>query len=124
MRRVDDFAAFVWVWNRLHGQDTPEIHLRMARWLEARWRAGDRGMLLLAFRASGKSTLVGLFAVWLLTRRADSRILVLAAEQALAEKMVRHARQVVERHPLARGLKPPRGDSSDAPIISATATGR
>ncbi len=118
------FAEFVWIWNRQQGQETPDIHLRIARWLEARWRSGDRELLLLAFRASGKSTLVGLFAVWLLTREADLRILVLAADQALAEKMVRHARQVIERHPLAVHLRPGRPESWAADRFTVARPGR
>src|SRR3546814_3301944 len=54
--------------NREQGQGTPALHVRIARWLDARWREGDRRLLLLAFRNSGKSTLLGLFVVWLLHR--------------------------------------------------------
>jgi len=104
------FPEFVWIWNERQDLATPGLHLRMARWLGARWRAHDRELLLLAFRSSGKSTLVGLFCAWLLSRRPDLRILVLSAEQALARKMVRNVKRIVERHPLAQGLKPARAD--------------
>jgi len=60
----------------------------------------------MAFRASGKSTIVGLFSAWLLWRDPDLRILVLAAESSLARKMVRNIRKVIERHPLTRALRP------------------
>jgi hypothetical protein len=73
------FAEFVWLWNQAQGQKTPALHIRMARWLEARWRGGDRRLLLLAFRSSGKSTILGLFCVWLLIVKPDLRILVLGA---------------------------------------------
>lgn len=105
-----DFPAFVWIWNKLQGQTTPKLHVRIARWLEAAWRTGERGLLLMAFRNSGKSTLVGLFCAWLLACDADKRILVLAADLALARKMVRNVKRIVERHPLTRGLKPARAD--------------
>ena len=72
--------------------ETPALHRRIARWLNARWRAGDRQLVLQAFRASGKSTIVGVFCAWLLFRHPDQRILVLAAEQDLATKMVRNVR--------------------------------
>ena len=49
------FPHFVWLWNRNQGRDTPALHVRIARWLDARWGRGDRRLLLLAFRNSGKS---------------------------------------------------------------------
>ena len=71
------FPYFVWLCNRNQGRDTPALHVRIARWLDARWRQGDRRLLLLAFRNSGKSTLLGLFAIWLLHREPMLRVLVL-----------------------------------------------
>ncbi|MCA8907274.1 MAG: phage terminase large subunit [Rhodospirillaceae bacterium] len=105
------FPEFVAVWNAARqGQGTPDHLNRMARWLEARWRAGDRQLLLMAFRNSGKSTLAALFAAWLLRLHPDLRLLVLAADLALAQKMVRNTKRVIERHPATRGLKPARPD--------------
>lgn len=103
-----DFPTFVAVWNRAQGLATPRHHLRIAGWLQARWQAGDRHLLLMAFRASGKSTLVGLFAAWMLHRAPDQRLLVLAADLSLARKMVRNTKRLIERHPLTQGLKPAR----------------
>ena len=104
------FDAFVWIWNRRQGQPTPGLHLRIARWLAERWQAGDRELLLLAFRSSGKSTLVGLFCAWLLSGNPSLRILVLAGDFALAKKMVRNVKRIIERHPLTVRLKPARAD--------------
>jgi hypothetical protein len=104
------FAEFVWIWNDTQGQTTPRHHLRMARWLARRWRGPRRLGLLMAFRNSGKSTLVGLFCAWVLLGRPDARILVMAADHALAKKMVRNVKRIVERHPLTRALVPPRRD--------------
>ncbi|CAK0739925.1 Terminase large subunit gp17-like C-terminal domain-containing protein [uncultured Gammaproteobacteria bacterium] len=105
-----DFPGFVWLWVSRQGQTMPQVHDRIARWLERRWQNGDRRMLLMAFRGCGKSTLVGLFAVWLLVRDPNVRILVLAADLALARKMVRNVKRLIERHPLARHLRPKRVD--------------
>jgi hypothetical protein len=105
-----NFPEFVWIWNHRQGLTTPNLHLRIARWLSTRWEEGDRNLLLLAFRNSGKSTLVGLFSAWLLFRNPNLRILVLAADFALAKKMVRNVKRIVERHPFTRGLKPARSD--------------
>ena len=105
-----NFDVFVAIWNEHQGLETPEIHVRIARWLAGRWQAGDRELLLLAFRNAGKSTLVGLFSAWLLARNPNIRIIVMAADLALARKMVRNTKRIIERHPLTRGLKPPRAD--------------
>jgi hypothetical protein len=99
-----DLLEFTWIWNRLHGQDTPAVHRRILRWLPA--EGGGQRQLLMAFRGCGKSTLVGLFCAWSLYRRPDLRILVLAAEQSLAGKMVGHVRRIIERHPLCAALLP------------------
>ena len=105
-----DFDEFVWIWNRHQGQDTPDLHVSIARWLSRSWHGGDRQLLLMAFRNSGKSTLVGLFCAWLLTLDPNLRILVMAADLALARKMVRNVKRIVERHPLTQGLRPRRAD--------------
>lgn len=108
--RPISFAEFVVVWNERQGLTTPQLHVNTCRWLEARWHAGKRDLLLLAFRNSGKSTLVGLFAAWLLSGAPALRILVLAADFALARKMVRNVKRILERHPLTGHLKPRRAD--------------
>lgn len=105
-----DFVLFAVLWNQRMGLPTPPVHLRMAEWLERRWIKRDRRLALMAFRSSGKSTIVGLFAAWLLYRQADLRILVLAADQALARKMVRNVKRVLERHPLTHHLLPDKPD--------------
>lgn len=105
-----DFKIFLILWNRTQGQATPAVHRRMAEWLQARWMAGDTRLLLMAFRSCGKSTIVGLFAAWLFYGNPNLRILVLAAEGALARRMVRNVRRIIERHPLTAGLKPDNPD--------------
>jgi hypothetical protein len=105
-----NFAEFLVVWNRLQGQATPAIHKTMARWLEGAWEEGQTRLLLMAFRSSGKSTICGIFAAWLLYARPDLRILVLAADFALAKKMVRNVRRIIEKHPFTAHLKPQRAE--------------
>jgi len=105
-----DFPEFVAAWNRNQNLTTPPLHAEICRWLARRWAAGDRELLLLAFRDSGKSTLVGLFCAWLLYRNPDLRILVLAADFALARKMARNVKRIIERHPETASLKPPQRD--------------
>jgi hypothetical protein len=104
------FLLFIAIWNRAQNRNTPDIHFRMAKWLEAAWTGGDRHLLLMAFRSAGKSTMTGLFVAWLLYRHPALRILVVAADEALATKMVRNARRIIERHPLTAHLKPDRAE--------------
>ncbi len=100
------FRDFVDVWNGLQSQSTPALHARIAAWLETNRAEKRHGLVLLAFRSSGKSTLVGLFCAWLFARDPNLRVLVLAATHALARKMVRNVKRIVERHPACAGLKP------------------
>ena len=101
-----DFPLFLVLWNQRQGQRTPRLHLRMADFLQKNWEKGETRLLLMAFRSAGKSTVAGIFASWLLYRNPDLRILVLAADQSLAKKMVRNVRRIIERHPLTAHLKP------------------
>lgn len=105
-----DFKLFSVLWNQSQGRKTPPLHLKMADWLEARWKKGDTRLLLMAFRSAGKSSIVGLFAAWLIYRNPDIRILVLAADFTLAKKMVRNVKRIIECHPLTTHLKPERAD--------------
>ena len=98
------FPEFVLMWQRCQGEASPALHKFLAKWLFTKIEGGERHLLLLAFRNSGKSTLLGLLCAWLLAREPNHRILVLAAEQALASKLSRYARRVVEQHPFCRHL--------------------
>jgi phage terminase large subunit-like protein len=104
------YPLFLALWNRLQNQKTPHIHLRVANWLQFHWQSGHRRLVLLAFRAFGKSTLMGLFCAWLLYQNANLRILVVAADMALSEKMVRNVKRILETHPLTLHLKPMQKD--------------
>jgi len=105
-----DFKLFMVLWNQMQNLTTPAHHFQMANWLERRWMEKDLHLLLMAFRSSGKSTIVGLFAAWLLYRQTDLRILVLAADFTLAKKMVRNVKRIIERHPLTAHLVPNKPD--------------
>lgn len=109
MTRVH-FPTFVKRWNAIQSLTTPALHGEIAHWLNQNWKGGERKLLLMAFRNAGKSTIVGLFCAWALARNPATRIMVLAADQALARKMVRNTKRIVERHPLTEGLKPKRAD--------------
>jgi hypothetical protein len=106
----NDFGVFLSLWNVTQNITTPAIHFQIAIWLQKCWELGHRHLLLQAFRASGKSTLAGMFCAWILCHHPDTRILVLSAESTLAEKMVRTIRKVIEKHPLTRHLRPDNPD--------------
>lgn len=108
LSRAITFHQFVGNWNGSQGRGTPALHAEIAHWLGTSWAAGDKRLLLLVFRDAGKSTLVGLFCAWLLARQPELRILVLSAEAALATKLTRNVRRIIERHPLIKHLLPGR----------------
>ncbi|MGG5820499.1 phage terminase large subunit [Falsiroseomonas sp. HW251] len=107
-----DLLEFTWVWNHRAGLGTPALHRRVLRWLEARLDERDHRLLLMAFRGAGKSTLVGLFCAWRLYRAPETRILVIAADHALATRMVATVRRILARHPLCGALLPRGNDGS------------
>ncbi len=105
-----DFELFAAMWNCLQNQSTPHVHFRIIRWLEQQKSLGQRRLLLMAFRACGKSTLIGLYVVWRLLREPNERILVISADEMLAGKMVRNIKRIIESHPMTLHLKPPKVD--------------
>ena len=62
--------------------------------------------LLNAFRHSGKSTVVGVFAACVLYYKPETRILILSAETGLASRMVSHIKNILENHPLCGDTLP------------------
>lgn len=110
MLPIVPFPVFLVMWNRREGRATPAIHLKMARWIEAGQGADGARLLLMAFRGAGKSTVAGMFCAWSLYRNPDTRILVLAADDTLAARMVRNVRRILERHPLTAHLRPEKAD--------------
>ncbi len=104
-----DLTEFVWIWNKTQNLTTPSHHRRICRFLKDAWE-NRQPALLMAFRNSGKSTLVGLFCAWVLKQNPDTRILIMSADYELAKKMVRNIKRIIERHPLTKSLKPPQKD--------------
>lgn len=108
-RKGLSFYEFVYVWYKHQSLSFPKHHARISLFLEKCYRQRHSG-LLLSFRNSGKSTLLGLFCAWLLLQDSSFRILIMAADFDLAKKMVRHVKRVIERHPLTLHLKPKKKD--------------
>ncbi|HAJ89555.1 MAG TPA: hypothetical protein DCM27_00855 [Rhodospirillaceae bacterium] len=107
---ICDFPLFLATWNASQGQTTPRVHMKIAKWLQKEQAVPSPRLLLMAFRSCGKSTLVGVFCAWALAGAPDTRILVLSADLALARKMVRNVKRIIEKHPMTRHLKPEKLD--------------
>lgn len=85
-------------WNKILGLKTPKHHQEIMRFLfDVLTNEPKRG-LLNAFRHSGKSTVVGVFAACVLYHRPNTRILILSAESNLASRMVSHIKNILENH--------------------------
>ena len=81
------FLEFLWIWDKINGLKLPRHHQIIGQFLEDLFTAPDkRKALLMAFRNSGKSTLVGLFCAWVLIKNPNLRVLVVSADHALAKK--------------------------------------
>lgn len=100
------FYSFLDEWNRVLGYKTPTHHRKiMAFLVEVLHGAPHRG-LLMAFRHSGKSTVVGVFVACVLYLHPEYRILVLSAENSLASRMVAYVRHILENHPWCADMVP------------------
>ena len=93
-------------WNAILGYKTPEHHKNMLAFLYDVWQSPEHRGLLMAFRHSGKSTVVGIFAACVLYMHPETRILVLSAHTGLASRMVAHIKNILENHPLCCDLIP------------------
>lgn len=100
------FLDFMDEWNALLGMTTPEHHRRIMKFLVDVWTSPPNRGLLMAFRHSGKSTVVGIFAACVLGLRPESRILILSAESTLSSRMVGHIRNILENHPRCADMIP------------------
>jgi len=97
---------FISDWNTVLNQKTPEHHKKILAFLVDCFMTEPHRALLLAFRHSGKSTIVGLFAAWVLSVRPETRILVLSAETKLSSRMVSHIKHILENHPSCKDMLP------------------
>lgn len=104
--RKKGFLTFIKIWNDLFEFTTPAHHHKMGLWLEQIYHGLDRKGLLMAFRNSGKSTIIALFCAWILYQNANERIVVVSATSRLATKISRHIRRIIEYHPLTKILIP------------------
>lgn len=103
---LDDFYEFLDEWNSVLGHTTPAHHKKIMQFLFSIITTPPHRGLLMAFRHSGKSTVVGIFAACVLCLHPETRILILSAESGLAARMVSHIRHILENHPKCHDLIP------------------
>ena len=103
---ITEFYSFLDEWNRVLGLQTPAHHRQIMDFLYGVLCDAPHRGLLMAFRHSGKSTVVGVFVACVLYLRPQTRILILSAESGLASRMVSHIRHILENHPWCEHLVP------------------
>ena len=106
MKTMNQYNEFLDSWNHVLGYETPAHHRDMMNFLTSVITGDSHRGLPMAFRHSGKSTIVGIFAACVLYRRPETRILILSAETHLATRMVMHIRNVLENHPWCADMIP------------------
>ena len=108
MKTMTITAAFDFldVWNQILGLQTPQHHKQILKFLVDVINNEPHRGLLKAFRHSGKSTVVGIFAAFVLYHNPETRILILSAETGLASRMVGHIRNILENHPFCSDILP------------------
>ncbi len=111
------FLAFFLLWARLQRWEVPELHVRMCVWLET---CDAPVRELLVFRGAAKSTLYAVYKAWRLYRDRSHRSLVWAADDKLATKLTRDTLNVLRRHPLCRGMLPPKPGAKSFWVTGAT----
>jgi len=108
MKTMTITAAFDFLdeWNKLLGFQTPRHHKQIMQFLIGILNDEPHRGLLNAFRHSGKSTVVGIFAACVLYHIPETRILILSAESSLASRMVSHIKNILENHPFCSDVLP------------------
>ncbi|MCR4918087.1 MAG: phage terminase large subunit [Alphaproteobacteria bacterium] len=103
---MSEYNNFLDSWNDVLGLSAPEHHHIMMNFLVSVLNDDVHRGLLMAFRHSGKSTIVGIFAACVLFLRPETRILILSAQSGQAERMVMHIRHILENHPWCADMIP------------------
>ena len=103
---ITEAFDFLEDWNKILGFTTPVHHKQIMQFLVDVLNNEPHRGLLTAFRHSGKSTVVGVFAACVLYYKPNTRILILSAESGLASRMVSHIKNILENHPLCDEILP------------------
>ena len=90
-----DFLDFFEEWARLKRWVVPPFHRAICIWLERFQRIG----VLRALRGGSKSNIIGCWIAYRMWRNRNYHALVQGADDKLARKVSRHAKDVIRRHP-------------------------
>lgn len=94
-----DFLAFFEEWARYKKWKVPPFHRAVCIWLETFERIG----VLRALRGGAKSNLIGCWLAYRMWHDRNYHALVQGADDKLARKVSRHAKDVIRRHPWLSG---------------------
>ncbi|HOY47049.1 MAG: phage terminase large subunit [Alphaproteobacteria bacterium] len=103
---ITEYYKFLDEWNKLLNLDTPKHHKQITEFLADVFENSPKRGLLMAFRHSGKSSVVGIFAACVLYLYPQTRILILSAETKLSSRMVSHIKHILENHPKCSDMLP------------------
>ena len=92
------FLAFFLKWAEFKRWKVPAVHVRICRWLQSFERIG----VLLAWRGVAKSNIIGCWIAYRLWQDQTYHALVQGADDKLARKVSRHAKDVIQKHPWLR----------------------
>ena len=113
------FLVFFCMWASMRHWKVPLLHVRICEWLE---KTDDPVRVLMVFRGASKSTIYAIYKAWKLYRERDNVSLVWAADDKLATKLTKDTLNVLRRHPLCRGMLPPKPGAQAFSVIGATDT--
>lgn len=103
---ITEYYKFLDEWNNLLNFETPKHHREIMNFLVGILESSPKRGLLTAFRHSGKSCVVGIFAACVLYKNPKTRILILSAETNLSSRMVSHIKHILENHPRCVNMLP------------------
>lgn len=99
----EDFRAFLWViWDHLNLPAPTPIQKDIAIYLQA----GPRRRMIMAFRGVGKSWVTSAYALWLLYRDPDHKILVVSASKERATAFSTFTMRLIAEVPMLQHLQP------------------
>ena len=100
------FHQFFAVWAAMQEPkwQIPDLHIDILDFLSNHKDWENNTGLLQVFRGAAKSTIVGLFVVWMLSQNPTLRFLILSADKKTAVKITTDVSSIIARHPLAKHL--------------------
>lgn len=99
------FSTFFMIWAKRMRWSVPAFHLQVCEWLD---HCDDPVRVLMVFRGAAKSTIYAVYKAYSLWKDPGLRNLIWAADGPLATKLTRDTIHVLRRHPLCRGMLPPK----------------